>query len=141
MNIFARIANTIGLSAEMTRQGGHSASIGITGSRINYKRSINQQGNEHAIIGSEKRGLMNNFGASRDCALELIIIVYWRDFMSEFKLQDVLEQEATFDGGYKSAIDGYLLMKIINHMSDEDEKEMEDPRRVITRVTIETKEL
>ena len=64
--------------------------------------------------------------------------------MSDFKIEEVLEQETTFDGGYKPAIDGYLLMKIVNHMGtyDEDEiAEMENPKRVITRVTIETREL
>jgi len=64
--------------------------------------------------------------------------------MADFKIVDVLEQEATFDGQYKPAIDGFLLMKIVNHMGawDEDEiSEMENPRRIVTRVIIETKEL
>ena len=64
--------------------------------------------------------------------------------MSDYKIVDVLEQEATFDGQYKPAVDSYLLMKIINHMGTSDKEEiaeMANPKRLITRVTIEVKEM
>ena len=64
--------------------------------------------------------------------------------MSEFKIVELLEQKVTFDDKFKLPIDSYLLMKIINHMSaetDKDLEEMENPKEYIVRVTIETKKL
>ncbi len=64
--------------------------------------------------------------------------------MEEWKTVDVFEQEATHDGKFKLPVDGYLLMKIINHMaaeSDEDLEEMENPKRLAVRIIIETREL
>jgi len=63
--------------------------------------------------------------------------------MSDYKIENVIEQLGTFDGKWKLPIDEYLLMKIINHNAAEDEEEIEEmknPKRLIVRVIIETKE-
>jgi len=48
-----------------------------------------------------------------------------------YKTEEVIEQECTFDGKWKLPIDPYLLMKIINHMANEDDEisEMDNPQR------------
>jgi len=64
--------------------------------------------------------------------------------MSDYKIVDVFEQAATFDGVYTPAVDASLLMSIVNHMGthDDDEiAEMENPKRLAVRITIATKEL
>jgi hypothetical protein len=64
--------------------------------------------------------------------------------MSKFKIKEVIEQKATFDGVWKLPIDSYLLMKIINHMAAEDKDEiadMKNPQQFIVRVVIETKKI
>lgn len=61
----------------------------------------------------------------------------------KYKIETILEQERTFDGKWELSIDPYLLMKIINHNAaedDEDSKEMENPKKIIVRVIIETRE-
>lgn len=63
---------------------------------------------------------------------------------NEWKIVDVHEQEAIFDGEYKPAVDPYLLMLIVNHMAakDDDEiKDMKNPKRLDVRVIIEIREL
>ncbi len=64
--------------------------------------------------------------------------------MNDYKIVEVVEQEGTFDGKYKLSFDPSLLIKIVNHMAAEDEadvEEMENPKRLAVRVTIETREL
>ncbi len=64
--------------------------------------------------------------------------------MNDYKIVEVIEQEGTFDGKYKLSFDPYLLIKIVNHMAAEDEadvEEMENPKRLAVRMTIETREL
>lgn len=63
---------------------------------------------------------------------------------SEYKTVEAVEQQVTFDGKYKPAIDSYLLMCIINNKgsNDADEiAEMTNPKRLAVRVIIETREL
>jgi hypothetical protein len=64
--------------------------------------------------------------------------------VSDYKIIEVYEQEATFDGKFSMTIDGYLLMKIINHAgaeSTEEAEEFDNPKRMAVRVVIETREL
>ena len=65
------------------------------------------------------------------------------DIKKDYKTHDVIEQECTFDGQFRLPISAVLLMDIINGMSarDDDEiSEMIDPRKIIVRVIIQTKE-
>jgi len=64
--------------------------------------------------------------------------------MSGYKVIEVLEQEGTYDGGYKLTIDPYLLMKIVNHgaaYGDDELADMENPKRLAARVVVATREL
>ena len=64
--------------------------------------------------------------------------------MSDFKVQEVIEQASTFDGKFSLPIDPLLLLNIINHMGsyDQDEiNEMDNPRRMVVRVIIEAREI
>lgn len=64
--------------------------------------------------------------------------------MSEFNVKMCLEQEVTFDGDFKLPFDESLLVSIMNHNAAKDEEElndMDDPKQMVVRITISTKEI
>jgi len=64
--------------------------------------------------------------------------------MDNYRIVEIIEQEAVFDGEYKLTIDPHLLMKIVNHGSAEcadDIEEMENPKPIAVRILIETREI
>ena len=64
--------------------------------------------------------------------------------MSEFNVKKRLEQEVTVDGDWKLPFDDSLLVYMVNHDAAKDEEDIDDmdnPKRMIVRITISTKEI
>ena len=64
--------------------------------------------------------------------------------MSEFEVNQCLEQEITVDGDFKLPFDSSLLVSMVNHNGAKDEDELSDmgnPKQIIVRITISTKEI
>jgi len=64
--------------------------------------------------------------------------------MTEFKMRTCLEQEVTVDGDWTLPFDDELLVNLVNYNAAKDEEEldsMENPKQMIVRITIATKEI
>lgn len=64
--------------------------------------------------------------------------------MSGYKVVEVVEQEGTFDGKWALPFRAGLLIQMVNYLAASDcveINEMENPKRILVRVTIETKEV
>ncbi len=63
--------------------------------------------------------------------------------MSEFILKKCLEQEVTVGGDFKLPFDDSLLTMMVNHNAARDEEDIDEinnPKQMVVRVTISTKE-
>lgn len=64
--------------------------------------------------------------------------------LNKFNLKTCLEQEVIVDGDFKLPFDDDLLMSLVNYNAAKDDDEindMDNPKKMVVRITVSTKEL